>query len=81
MVATIPLGIHSADVQIELLVNGSVLRVAQLGPDFLILDRSVDHPPGPAEIRMVVDGGEDRWPVFLRSGLSASVQRVRLGQN
>jgi hypothetical protein len=35
---------HSADVTIQLSVNGISLPVAQLGPDFLLLDAVADHP-------------------------------------
>jgi len=45
----------SADVKIELRVNGSVIPVAQLGPDFLLLDKPVEHRAGEAEIVMRVD--------------------------
>jgi len=36
----------SADVKIELLINGSVIPVAQLRPDFLLLDKPAEHPAG-----------------------------------
>jgi hypothetical protein len=34
---------HSADVRIALRVDGHVLPVSHLGPDFLVLKNTVDH--------------------------------------
>ena len=34
---------------------------SQLGPDFIILRETLDHPPSEAEITMSIDGREDRW--------------------
>jgi hypothetical protein len=60
---------HSADVKIHLYVNGYVLPVAQLGPDFLVLRKSVEQPPCEAEIAMSIDGQESRWKVHLLNGI------------
>jgi len=56
----------------ELRVNGDVLPIAQLAPDFLILKNPIDHPPTDAEIHMSIDGQERRWLVQLRDGISTS---------
>jgi hypothetical protein len=69
---------HSADVRIELRIDGHVLPIAQLGPDFLILTHPLDHPPAEAEIALSIDGHECRWPVRLHEGLSATQRRTRL---
>ena len=37
-------GGYSAQVKMRLLVNGDVLSVAQMGPDFLLVDEPIDHP-------------------------------------
>jgi len=63
----------SADVRMRLIINGHSLRIGQMGRDFLILDDTIDHPPGRAELSFSVDGDEERWTVGLPSGL-------RLGQ-
>jgi len=60
----------------RLLVNGASLRIAQMGPDFLLLDQPIDHPPGEATIVFSVDGNERSWPVRLPEGLSADCERV-----
>ena len=67
---------HSADVRMELLLNGAALRIVQLGPDFLILDESANHPPSDAEIALHVDGRERRWHVRLLAGFSADASRI-----
>ena len=60
----------------QLLVNGSPLPIAQMGPDFLLLDKSIDHPAGEAIIFFSVDGNERRWPVCLPDGLAKDRERV-----
>jgi len=63
---------YSADVQMQLSVNGQVFRIGQLGPDFLILDNPADHPPAEGEITMSIDGEISRWMVQLPHGVSAA---------
>jgi hypothetical protein len=72
---------HSAKVQIQLFVNGQMLPVAQLGPDFLVLREPTDHPPAEAEIAMWVDGRESRWPVRLVNGIAAGQRKTRIARS
>jgi hypothetical protein len=72
-------GGHSAQVKIRLMVADADLEVAQLGPDFLLVDSPRDMPPGEARILMRVDGNESSWNVFLTRGISSSSPRVALG--
>jgi hypothetical protein len=51
---------------------------AQLGPDFLLLDASADHPPGPASILLRVDQSERQWDIRLPNGISAASKRVAI---
>jgi hypothetical protein len=69
---------HSADVRINLILNGHSIPVAQLGPDFLLLDVPADHPPGQASIVLSVDQSEERWDVRLPDGISAGTKRVNI---
>lgn len=71
---------HSADVRMELHVNGRVLPIAQLGLDSLILEDSIEHPPAEAEIHVSIDGHESCWPVQLDEGLSAARPRTRISR-
>lgn len=67
---------HSAQIEMQLLVNGSALSIGQMGPDFLFLDDPIDHPPTEATIVFCVDQNERRWKVWLPEGLAAGRQRV-----
>ena len=69
---------HSADVKMYLSVNGHIMSIGHLGPDYLILDNPIDHPPTDAEICMSVDGQESRWRVNLVDGLSANQARAQI---
>jgi hypothetical protein len=62
---------YSADVRMQLSVNGYVFVIGHLGPDFIILDNPVDHPPAEGEITMSIDGRERRWHVHLPAGIKA----------
>jgi hypothetical protein len=67
---------HSAQIEMELLVNGATLSIGQMGPDFLLLDDPIDVPPGNAVIVFSVDGNARRWEVRLPEGVAAGRQRV-----
>jgi hypothetical protein len=60
---------HSADVRIELTVNGHVFLVAKLGPDFVVLRNPIAHPPAEAELMLAIDGDVRRWRVELIDGI------------
>ena len=61
----------------RLLVNGSSIAVAQMGPDFLLVDGPIDHPPGNASLVLQVDQSERRWDVHLPEGICCHVQAGR----
>lgn len=62
----------------RLLVNGLSLPVAQMGPDFLLVDAPVNHPPAAASVVLQVDQSERRWNVHLPNGMSADTPRVEI---
>jgi hypothetical protein len=62
----------------ELRLNGRVLPIAQLGPDFLMLVTPIDHPPAEAEIALSIDGDERCWRVRLVDGIAASQRDTRI---
>jgi hypothetical protein len=62
----------------HLRLNGHVLPIAQLGPDFLILKTPIDHPPADAEIDMSIDGDRRCWPVHLIDGLAVGTRESRI---
>ena len=61
---------YSANVHMQLCVNGRTYRIGQLGPDFLILDDPTDLPPARGEITVSIDGQVRRWQVQLPDGIS-----------
>jgi hypothetical protein len=64
----------------QLLINGSSLPIAQMGPDFLLLDKPVNHPPCEATIVFSVDGSARRWAVYLPDGLAVGRERVSIAK-
>jgi len=71
-------GGHSAQVNMRLLVNGLSLRVRQMGPDFVLVESPVNHPPAVAIMVLQVDQSERRWNVRLPNGISADKKRVEI---
>jgi hypothetical protein len=69
---------HSADVRMEVRVNGRVLSLTHLGRDFFVLDTPIDHPPTEADMLLAIDGHEDRWRVWLPQGISVSQRRTTI---
>ena len=62
----------------QMSVNGYLLHIGQLGPDFVIIDDPKDHPPTDAEITVWIDGDESRWNVHLPEGISNTASRTRI---
>jgi hypothetical protein len=78
MIALSSQGGHSAQVKMRLLFNGGSITVAQMGPDFLLVDTPINHPPGNASLVLQVDQSERRWDVRLPDGISAGSKRVAI---
>jgi hypothetical protein len=62
----------------QLHVNGHILPIGQLGPDFIILREAINHPPTDASIMLSIDGDESRWTVHLPNGIRASEPETRI---
>lgn len=69
-------GGHSTIVKIWLVLDDKSIPVAQMGPDFLLLNAPFDYPPGNAGVVLQVDQSERRWKVRLPDGISAASNRV-----
>jgi hypothetical protein len=69
---------YSAQVYMELRLNGHVLPIAQMGPDFLEIKDPFDHPPADAEIYLRIDDSESSWRVHLDEGISPQRRKTRV---
>lgn len=69
-------GAHSANVQITLNLRNLSHPIAQLAPDFIILQQRVNHAPAQAEVVLRVDESEHRRTVFLPEGLRDDLVRI-----
>jgi hypothetical protein len=67
---------HPANVVMAVQVNGHALSIAQMGPDFLLLDEPIDYPAGIAQVLLSVDGHEARWAVRPPEGIRLGEKRV-----
>lgn len=71
-------GAHSAHVEMRLILNGSSIGITHMAPDFILIESSIDHPPGEASIVLQVDKSVRQWQVNLPEGISKSSKRVAL---
>jgi hypothetical protein len=60
----------------HLVLDGKTLSIGQLGPDFLLLDAPIDHPPATALLFFSIDGKEREREIHLPEGISAGSRRV-----
>ena len=65
-----PVQRYSAIASIELLVNGRAIRVAQVAPDYVIVDAPMVLPAGPATLVINIEGEITRREVELPHGAS-----------
>lgn len=73
---------HSATVMV-LVLGDTLMPIAQLGPDFLILKEPAAAPcqaASPAVIHLTVNGTLETIPVHLPSGIGAATRRVSLAE-
>ena len=54
----------------------TTLPIGQMGPDFVILDDPIDHPPSDALLVWSIDGEERRREIRLPEGLAGSKRRT-----
>jgi hypothetical protein len=73
-------GGHSAQVKMQLLFNGSSIPVVEMGPDFLVLESTTEHPPVDATIQLRIDSSERKWNVRLPEGISKSSPTVTISK-
>lgn len=54
------------------------LGVAQVGPDFMIVEDPIELPPTPAELVVQIDGHEKRRSIYLPDGIQKAILRTRI---
>jgi hypothetical protein len=69
-------GGYSADVDLQLVLQGKSFPLAQVGPTFCILREAMEFEPTAGEIVIVVDGDAKRVPAYFPQGGTASDPRV-----
>ena len=62
----------------QLLLNDTSLSIAQLAPDFVILDHPTEFAATEGEILLHIDGSESRWRVFLPQGIRREHKKTRI---
>ena len=67
---------RSAVADFELVAAGCSYSVAQVAPEFIILEVSADISPGPAALFIRIEGRETRREIDLPSGASKNSPRV-----
>jgi len=68
MIATQMLTGYSADVQMDLLIAGQRIRLAQIGLGRLVFDCPVLLPATTGEVVLLIDGHPRRWNVAITPG-------------
>lgn len=67
---------HYADVKMHLSVADHTLSVRQLGPDYLLLEFPIDHPPTMGTLFFSIDGNARERQIQLPEGISARSRGV-----
>jgi hypothetical protein len=67
---------HSSIVHLSLVTEYGTIRLAQIGPHYVIVSKAQDLPPCDAEIIMRTARQENRWKVRLVEGMSATDLQV-----
>jgi hypothetical protein len=72
---------YSAEVSLQLRVNGCVFPLAQMGFNRVILREETPIPEGPAEVMATIDGETERWAVEIADRhLTRRVVPIVLGE-
>ena len=71
---------YSADVRLDLVVDGSEFSLSEIGPDGITLRKPTTLPPCEADVVMLVDDHRKVWRVWLPDGVSPNDTFVRTEQ-
>jgi hypothetical protein len=64
----------------SLVLDGRVLQIVQMGPNFFVLASRFDHPPTNADLIMSIDGRESRWTVHLPAGICKDERKTTIAR-
>ena len=70
-----PIGTFSADVKLNLYVDGEVVAIGQLGPDFGIFRDPRTFAASEGELETVIDGNSSRWKIRFTSPITSESKR------
>jgi len=68
-------GTFSADVQLNLYVQGERYEISHLGFDFAILDQSQILDASEGDLETIIDGKSSRWKVRFTSPITIESKR------
>ena len=71
---------YSTVADFELLVDGRSYKVAQVAPEFLLLENPAEIAPGSAVLVIRVEGEELRRQIDLPIGASPTAVRVKIAR-
>ncbi len=60
----------------HLQLKDRILPLGQIGPDFILLKKAIDHPPTSGRLFLAIDGNEREWDIYLPQGMSAQSRMV-----
>jgi hypothetical protein len=63
---------YSADVQMDLLIAGQRIHLAQIGPGRLVFDHPILLPATTAEVILLIDGHPRRWSAAITPSTAPS---------
>jgi len=71
---------YSAEVRLQLIVDGNEFSLSEIGPDGFTLRKPMSLPPCEAEVVMLVDDHRRVWRVWLPDGISPNETFVKTEQ-
>ncbi len=72
-----PVERYSSDVTLRLLIDDRTLRLAQVGPNVIILRDRFETATTDATLVITVDGQERKQPIVLPNGLTLTQEEFR----
>jgi hypothetical protein len=67
---------YSAAVALKLYVGGQVLRLAQVGPERIVLKQPEPVPAGEAELEVTIDGSTTRQSIVIETSGAATTGEI-----